>query len=245
MKKLNYLCILISIIACNNNIKEEENNIVVDKKPAINNPVSSQKIDSSALYPLNGKLPFGSIYLENLDTSYGWDSPKWDNVDLLNSNILDYYRMLNKLKVISKPNILKKEYLKLKFTTPFIDSITHSIDSIRYQFENIGPYECYYAQLEDDFIKYPAGFYDEKRLCKKSGNLILYNPKTQVAKIINIFTIIQEPYDYESRNFFIGKNKEIKIFQFVGDDGGLTGFYQNYSIKILDNGEIKIKELNQ
>lgn len=246
MKKLNYLWILISIIACNSNIKDKErkDDIVIDKKTAINNQVPNQGKDSSVLYPLNGKLPFGSVYLENLDTSYGWDSPKWKNVDDLNLKIYRYYESINYLKIIPKPEILEIDSIKLKYSKHFIDSLTNLSNYIRYKFENIGPYECYYSQITENLTTtYPPNFDYDKRRIETSGNLILYNAVSKTAKIINIHSIISEPYDGEESFFFIGKDKIIKIYHFEGDDGGITNFYQIYSITVLDNGEIKINKL--
>ncbi len=249
MKILIYLCLLVVLLSCQDNKKEEKersnrkSDSIQLETAFLKNAEDSVVGDSSDLYPLTSKLPFGSVYLENLDTSYGWDSPKWKNVNNLFLKIYRYYERLTSIRTIKGLDIKKINYIKLQDKLPFVDSITNSIDSIRYKFEGIGPYECYYSQINDDGVKYPPNFYEEKRLCKSSGNLILYNSVTNVANVINVYNIISEPYNEKERYFFIDKNKEIKIFQFEGDDGGLTNFYQNYSIKILDNGEIKIKEL--
>ncbi len=236
---------LIPILSCNSNIKtDEKKNLVKAKKNAITNSIPNQVKDSLGIYQLNGKLPFGSIYLENLDTSYGWDSPKWKNVNDLNLKIYRYYESINNLKIIPKPEILEIDSIKLKYSKPFIDSLTNESNYIRYKFENIGPYECYYAQITENLATtYPSNFDYDKRRLETSGSLILYNAVSKTAKIINIHSIISEPYDDEERFFFIGIDKVIKVFVFEGGEGGVENFYQKYSITVSESGEIKIKEL--
>jgi hypothetical protein len=246
MKILFFICLLALLFSCNNNkIKEDNRNQNEREKVQPTDSLHSDSKTNLNSYPLDGKFPFGYVYLENIDTSLDWDSLKLEsNFD----KIYNYYKSLNRLKTISKVDISDTTYINLQYGQPFnrnsfIDSITISLDSIRYKLENIGPYECYYTQLNDDSVRYPPNFYDDERLCRSSGNLIFYDPLSRLAKVITIYNIITQPYETEYRFFFINKNKEIKIFTAQSNEGELSIFYQSYSIKVLDNGEIKIKEL--
>lgn len=246
MKILAYLCVMIVFCSCNEKkAKEYNKNQFKNKKGRSKDSLNSNLKINMNSYPLNGKFPFGSVYLEDINTFLDSDSL------YLESNykkIYNYYESLNKLKTISKLEISDTAFIHLQYGQPFnrssfTDSITTSLDSVRYKLEDIGPYECYYTQIDDRFVKYPPGFYDEERLCRSSGNLILYNPLSRLAKVITVYNRITQPYETEYRFFFINKNKEIKLFVAQSEEGELSSFYQNYSIKVLNNGEINIREL--
>ncbi|TZF83776.1 hypothetical protein FW774_09920 [Pedobacter sp. BS3] len=190
--------------------------------------------------PLTGDLPFGSDILANTKFPSKWDTSeeatdKDKQIDDLWLQAYHYYNVIDEKKVISKPNIKNVEYIRLNYPYNFIDSITNSIDSVRYQLPDFGPYKCYYAQLT--YLKAI-----EKPYCREAGNLILYNPETGHAKVINVFFSTEGEIEAEYRLFYIGKNRVIQIFYSKG--GELESYFKReFLIRVDDDGKVVIKKL--
>src|SRR5690606_35765253 len=114
---------------------------------------------------------------------------------ILNKLIEFYQYKLEKVKTNDCPSFKKVIYFKYPFTWQgkFNDSIILTLDSCKYRLPNIGPYETYYIYTYPSF---PAEHYQNKSLEERDpvlwavGNLLLLDPKTKEAKILNIYASV-------------------------------------------------------
>jgi hypothetical protein len=226
MKTLNYLFCLVFFVSCNqknsNSLKNE------------NSPIYKKKV------LVTDNLLFGSGHLLDLVNLNS-------ETETSNKHQLEVHRFYGSIiynRTLTKPIIRYIEYIKLEYRKPFIDSLTHNIDSIKCYIGKIGSYNAYYSLINSDSIKFSNDLADKNLICKVAGNLILYNPKNQLAKIITVYYNASEPFYEENRFFYITKQNEIYIIDGIYTDE-LSGcfFQKEYLIKIGNEGKITVKKL--
>ena len=225
MKILNYLFCLVVFVACKqSNTKSLKN---------LKSPILEKKVN------IRAELLFGSKYLINLSNLN-------NETEVSRNHHLEIYRYYDKIlyhrKTLPKPIIREIEYIKLEYRKPFIDSLTHNIDSIKYKIGKIGPYEAYYSSINFESFKFPV-LSDTTFVCTKASNLILYNPQSQKAKVITVHYSAEESFYEENRFFYITKKNEIHIIDKICIDE-LSGcfFQKEYLLKINDKGKITVKK---
>ena len=225
MKILNYLFYFLLFVSCNQSRKKTEkytdSSYVVKKTKLTNN------------------LLFGNIHLLNINKLN-------DETEISRNHFLEIYQYYDRIysrRSLPKPIISKIEYIKLEYPKPFIDSLTHNIDSIKYKIGKIGPYVAYYSSISSDSVKFPFGLADQNLLCNVAGNLILYNPNNHLAKVITVNYTATESFNVENRFFYVTRSNEIHIIDYINSDEISGGFFQKeYLIKIHNSGEITIKK---
>lgn len=190
-------------------------------------------------------LPFGSKILIDFHFPPDWyiagsASKKEEVIEDTFINAYQFYSELIKRKATIKLPINRLEYIRLNYPYRFLDSITDSTDSIRYQLPNIGPYECYYSQIVAKGFT-SDNLEDEKEICSESGNLILYDPHTHNAKVLNVFFKAESFVLEDTRLFYIDKTGSIQIFNCSGDDESVD-FKKEFVINVGKNGEVVIKK---
>ncbi len=127
-----------------------------------------------------------------------------------------------------------------KFTRINIGDSNSCTDSTKYQSEikyhlpNFGPYQAYYQyhRFENDYVN-----------CTEYGDLVLYNPQSKEAKMLNIYKIYGGEFQEECWFFYIDAAKVINIYIYYVDENDLT-MKKAFDIRISDNGEIKIDKVN-
>lgn len=226
MKTLNYLFCLVFFVSCN----QKNSNSLKNENPLI----YKNKVHVS------DNLLFGSGHLLDLvNLNSETETSKKHQLDVH----LYYDKILYNRRSLPKPVIRDIEYIKLEYRKPFIDSLTHNIDSIKYIIGKIGPYVAYYSSINFESVKFPV-VSDTTFFCTKASNLILYNPKNQLAKVITVHYNAEESFYEENRFFYITKQNEIYIIDGIYTDE-LSGcfFQKEYLIKIGNEGKITVKKL--
>lgn len=181
-------------------------------------------------------LPFGCDILVN------HKFPKWRKEDISNENTLPHEKEFQAVSLCFNQMNSSGQLTAI----PFIKKIEkiefgnrqgcNCIDSIyptqfRYQLPNMGPYMCYYL-------------YDSKGACgncMEYGRLLLYDFKSQKAKILNIFMEIGGDQNVSYRQFYIEKDKTIRIFEGACYDDGCS-LLEKCQIEILDDGQVQINQ---
>jgi len=224
------------IPSCN---KKKGNNLVID-----HGAKNSQGIHSSFI----SGLPFGSSILINFKLPAGWEDPLEDNSgNATNLNAKQYrkismfYRTLNRVKSKQLPFIKTVKNIRIgkdSLITQYKEQDRSA--TFEYQLPDFGPYQCFY--------QYDAGvnfITKDQRQYLQCGNLILYEPKSKEAKILQVYNEYiygGETVSNYQRYFYIDKNKKITIFEVELDEleGGIE---KTQEITVSNDGLIKIKNL--
>lgn len=176
----------------------------------------------------------------------------------------EYYNSLNKKKVIDTIICKNVEYIKLRhkyFSNDSLriskakvlgvhrkfwplDSLPHTLGNVIYKLPNFESYKCFYAYKK--LFGGPTEWDDPKpveRPFLEIGNLIFNNPLNGSTKVVNIFfkADVGGFIGYE-RFFYIDSAKKIHIFSTTSDEE-YTYFHKECTIKVLNNGEIKVSYL--
>ena len=132
-----------------------------------------------------------------------------------------------------------------------VDSVI-KLTKYRCKLPDAGRYEVYYmCNSGNEHFDYPPDFIKHciKFSYLRYGYLILYEPKTRQAVVINIYNWYYVDSVHE-RTFYIDKNYNIHIIDrgWTDDDEGekaaVPGFERKRVIHLMGNGEIKITESN-
>ncbi len=183
---------------------------------------SLNTIDSSSTN--NNILSQSDTIKINTDYPFGCDQMTTKDFD----DISKCFAIINSSKTIESPKFKSLEVLKIGDNyvgDVNIDTLLQkSFNNCKYRLPNIGIYECYYSY-------------------ERYGNLLLLNPKSGKAKLINIYAddIGGESYTM-LRYFYIHKNI-IYIYEgYCYDDG--CSLNEKSKIIINQNGEVNIKTLD-
>jgi hypothetical protein len=193
--------------------------------------------------------PFGCSILITHKFPEHWEASDEANDTIKKPHEADFfhtsawYERMAWIKPLPVPPIEKTEIIKIGESTACSCTNVLAADSCRYRLSNIGMYQCYY--VSDDVYGNPAF---EKSCpdnsCLVYGNLVLYDPSTRTAKTILIYYeggsgtgTNGTPYRY----FYITKEKIIELYEGSCNDAGCD-MQNKYSIRVLENGEIEIKE---
>jgi hypothetical protein len=125
----------------------------------------------------------------------------------------------------------------------FDDSLLNVKNNCKYHLPNIGPYECYYTyNYELPFQnKLSAAYTKDMSWCAQAGNLILYDPLSKNAKILNVFIELMREHSVFERYFFVDAEKSIYIFDTIAQDG-LIVIRNRIKIVVLSSGEIEVSK---
>lgn len=238
MRYFIILPVLLIIISCNQPMRTDEN-------------TTKSKIIKSTKTGDSVEVLFGSKILANFHFPADWkldpDTSASESDEVAHRNWIKVYQFfgeIDEIKTIPKPEIKNIEYLRIKYKSNYtddpVDSLINPIDSIRIKLPNIGPYECYYSQQITRRYESPDDYFFDYE--SKAGNIILYDPKTSTAKVINTF-FSEESLNGKIRYFYIALDKTIHIFNgdFTELDASLK---HDYIVKIKANGKIEIIEDN-
>jgi hypothetical protein len=172
---------------------------------------------------LNAQIDTSKIEI-NANYPFGCDQMTTKDFDDINK----CFAIINSSKTIESPKFKSLEVLKIGDNyvgAVNIDTLLQkSFNNCKYRLPNIGIYECYYSY-------------------ERYGNLLLLNPKSGIAKLINIYAddIGGESYTM-LRYFYIHKNI-IYIYEgYCYDDG--CSLNEKSKITINQNGDINIKILD-
>lgn len=200
---------------------------------------------------INVQLPFGSPVLVSHKFPKQWENTAYsDTKPSENENLLieveQFYYKLNTRK-ITEPKVSKIEYINLFYPWKFNDSLLKLVDSCQFRLPDMGPYVAYFNY---SFTKGPykekegVDFEEHAPYLISYGNLILIDPKTRNAKILNIHANIAAPFSAYARYFYIDNKGKIHIFERSSDEDLYT-FKKRYSISIKKNGQIKVEEISK
>jgi len=159
----------------------------------------------------------------------------------------DFYRKLANARAFKSPDINAVEYVHKGDDSLLFKYYHRPKADFKYRLPDFGIYRAYYQcfeipmpevyKLQDDPTSPDKLYYDY-------GNLVLYEPKTKKAKILNIYNTFsdKEPTARFSRYFYIDKNKVIQIYE-AGEGEEQSFMKKTQEITILGNGSISIKNL--
>ena len=247
--KLNLICFLNAFViifwSCSGGSKKEriDDNVNTSNTDQKNQLLITSQNGTPSNIPINADLPFGPSLLETYKFPTEWSRLESDPKGQINnkklSEIQELFNGINLAKSINSPKIKELEFINL---SDFKDSLLFSIDSIKYRLPNLGPYECFYSFMDVSRPHEEDKDYEERSdQLIETGNLILYDPKTQKAKVINIYNSIAGIFWGSGRYFYLGKNEEIKLFYHKSDED-VSKLLQRFTIKVQNNGKIKIKK---
>jgi hypothetical protein len=181
--------------------------------------------------------------------------------DLIGQNLWDDYDQRVDAKLYQLPPVNSIKYIQLQHDLDNYLCNGKPVDSVlkltkyRHRLPDAGKYKIYYMcnsgnvdfDYPPDFIKYCIKF-----IYQKYGYLILYEPKTRHAVVINIYHFYYVDSVHE-RTFYIDKNYNIHILDQSwtdGDEGSdgkipaVPNFEKRRTITITANAEIEITEGN-
>ena len=155
-----------------------------------------------------------------------------------------YYEVMSRAKTFSPPPIENVEHIKIGNENTCSCTNSLSLDSCRFKLKNIGKYQCYY--LSDDIYQNDA--FEKScpnNTCLLYGDLVLYDSSSRSAKVLLIYfeggSGSGENKGTPFRYFFITKEKSIELYDGICNDDGCD-MRNTWSIHVLDNGEIDVKE---
>jgi hypothetical protein len=259
MKGFSILSISVVILTACSGSKTLENKIEKRAETIARNQVKEEslshpKSNTSKNFRSTAKtvgFPFGSDILMNYKFPKAWvNNNESDSIRNINNEmdnkLIKFYNELNALGGSVKLPFTKVTPVKLDYPWKFNSRLIYQIYNLKYRLPSIGPYECYYVYGEVSvqyMIKEKKGidFENQKPIWHEAGNLILFNPITKAAKLLNIYLSVAAPFSGYKRLFYINRDKKIHVYDFETDEEDTT-FRQTYLISILDNGEIKVLE---
>lgn len=235
MKNILLLFIFSAIIgACSNQTTNDPDSTVSSSSK--DSLTSRNKKDS---IQINTNLPFGCSELIKHKYPKKWKADLSNYGQLLQpegkefENIGQCFEKINGIISTSdRPEILKVEPLKISknLSNVNFDSVLQGdIDSLKYRLPNIGKYQCYYfyAQSQKNF-----GLY---------GNLVLLNPESREAKLLNVYYQVGGEQHVSFRYFYM-EGREVRIYQGSCYDDGCD-LSESFIVKIKLDGQIMIEEL--
>ena len=198
-------------------------------------------------------FPFGCSILKSHQFPQHWDMPSDDDEssqahENVNQKALDeidkFYGHLNKSPSIIGPLIKIENFVLIDHESQLMQYEKVFKAKFKYQLPNIGPYQTYYQ-----YVEVPMPYYyklenksdGSDKLYLQYGNLVLYNPKTMSAQILNIYNTFsyKEPTGGFSRFFYIEKSGIIKIFE-SGEGESSSFLKMTKIITVFNNGQISI-----
>ena len=198
-------------------------------------------------------FPFGCSILKSHQFPQYWDVPSDDDEsseahENVNQKALDkvdkLYEDLNRGPSCKGPLIKSEKFVLVDHESQLMQYEKVFKAKFKYQLPNIGPYQVYYQ-----YVKVPMSYYyklEDKsdgldKLYLEYGNLVLYNPKTMSAQILNIYNTFsyKEPTGGFSRFFYIEKSGIIKIFE-SGEGESSSFLKMTKIITVFNNGQISI-----
>jgi hypothetical protein len=198
-------------------------------------PISfDTKIDTNHI-AINATLPFGCAELTTLKYPTQWEGdPKnygqlQKRHDVQFKNIAKCFNDLHVGPLITAPLPQKMELIEigdlLQNANNVDTAMQKSIAHCRYRLPNMGIYECYYAY-------------------QHYGNLMLFDPKTNVGKLINIFANDLGGDGTTMLRYFNITQNEIYIYEaYCYDDG--CRLDEKYKIIVDANGTISTQALKK
>jgi hypothetical protein len=194
------------------------------------------------------KLPFGDQALIDFKFPKKWMHAV-DAIDKLKGPIekasdkLDqFYYHLNAVKSIKPILIINIKFVPSK-NAPLINKKYYNFKhGIKYRLPDFGPYQCYYHYLQ---FSYPVKVLStDHREYLEIGSIVLYDPKTKTANVLNIFDSYTSDGadDFWGVNnyFYIDSTKKITIYKSVGEETEST-MEKSQEITIQDDGKILVK----
>jgi hypothetical protein len=184
---------------------------------------------------INAEFPFGYTPLTQFVYPKHWEGdlenyghlkmPKGQEFEQIDQ----WYYKLHQTKTIAAPQPQSIEVLEIgdnfKIANNVNPSAQKSIDSCRYRLPNMGIYECYYS-----YSRY--------------GNLLLFDPKTNSGKLLNLYANdLGGDSETILRFFYIDKNT-ITIYEAYYCDDGCT-LFESFKISVELEGAIEIEELKK
>lgn len=193
-------------------------------------PISSTNASS---IPVNAEYPFGCAELTAFTYPRHWEGNLEEIGHLkqpdgqLFEHIGHCFNLIHSVKKIETPTILHVELIEIGTTFKLANNLNitkqSSFDHCLYRLPDIGIYEVYYA-----FNQY--------------GNLILLNPATHDAKLLNIYADdLGGDSSTVLRYFYMEKN-EIQIYEASYYDDGCT-LNKHSTITIQADGQLNIHTL--
>ena len=233
MKKLLILFTCFSIISsCSNKVTHNSSfKDDVETKCILTQPLRIDEIK------INTSIPFGCSNL----TSKHWEADPENYGRLKQPGEKEFreigacYARINKVSSqLLAPKTPEAKHIKIgvDFTnTVFYDTIAQrNIDSLKYRLPNIGRYQCYYY------------FGQSKKMFGDYGVLLLFDPKRNIAKTINVYYEVGGDQHVNLRYFYL-EDATIRIYEGSCYDNG-CGLTEKFKVNIRANGQININELN-
>jgi hypothetical protein len=203
---------------------------------------SSDSIGKELSVPQISALPFGCSLIISHRFPKEWEVDPYDSFFLPHekeyNDMVKCFGELNSAHSVRRPPVVSIEYIKIGDydTLKFDDALMRSIDNCKYRLSDFGRYECYYVYNNNDK---PWG---SGPFCASAGNLILYNPDTKRAKVINLYFRLLMGDGYSRRRFFyIHENKSVQIFEGFSMELS-NGLESKYIVNILPDGQIDVDE---
>jgi hypothetical protein len=194
-------------------------------------------------------IPFGDPALINFKFPKKWKHPvdapddQKGPIDKVNDQVDKFYYHLNTVRSIKPIPIINIKFVHSK-NAPLINKKYYNFKhGIKYRLPDIGPYQCYYHYLN---FSYPVNVLSiDQRQYLEIGSLVLYDPKTKTANILNIFDNYTsdgaDDFWGVSNFFYIDSNKKITIYRSVSEETENT-MGKSEEITITDDGKILVKD---
>jgi hypothetical protein len=231
MKNSLLILIFSSIIwSCSN--QANDNTISVETSKTKDNQIEQNDL---AKIQINANFPFGCTDLKKIKYPKYWKGElgnyghlkKTNNQKL--ENIGHCFDAINLAKTIKFPRPQSLDLLEIgdnfKHANNLDTLMQKSIDSCRYRLPNIGIYECYYS-----YARY--------------GNLMLFDPKTNKGKLLNIYADDLGGDSHTILRYFLIDKNVINIYEaYYYDDG--CSLDETFKIVVNLDGEIKINQIKK
>jgi len=228
----NILLVLVSstIWSCAN--RTSDHSILADASTTKDNLI--EQTDSAKILT-NANFPFGCADLKNFEYPKHWEGDLEHYGHLKKPNGQEFesigkcFNVINSAKTILSPRPRKVELLEIGNVFRSADNLDtlmqKSIDSCRYRLPDIGIYECYYSY-------------------QHYGNLILFDPKTNEGKLLNIYADDLGGDSHTILRYFYMNKNELSIYEAACYDDGCI-LDEKYKIIIHSDGRININTIDK
>lgn len=217
---------------------------LIESLPPINN--SLEQADSMNQVDF-GRYPFGCPTLVRFAFSDEWNIIDFSGTANMGHSIYQKALLeinaclqdINHSASIEKPQINKSEKFSYFNEGDLTCNDAGSLDSALVSLLDMGPYNAYYAFGNFHGDK-PAETIFTPDDCLEYGNLVLVDPKTKNAKVLNLYSVKEKDKTINLRLFYIDENKLIHIKEIFCDEK-YCKILKRFTVNVENNGQIKVK----
>jgi len=238
------LLFLYSCSSENSKTEVDQNDILLENLPPIDN--SAVNTDGFETFDF-GKYPFGCPTLVRFAFSDEWNIIDFSGTVNMGHSIYqkalleinECLQDINHSVTIERPKINKSEKVSYFKEADLTCNDAGAIDSALVSLPDIGPYNAYYAFGNFYGLNPPETLFTPDD-CLEYGNLVLVDPKTNNAKVLNLYSVKEREQNIYLRLFYIDENKLIHIKEIFCDQK-YCKITKRYSVKVENNGQIKVE----